>query len=107
MILRINAIRGTSFVAAWVHGWPRMTSFLLIIAAGFHRRRPSSAPTRSLICTLTFLLVYVFLVRDLDNPFEYALGDIGGSAEASLEPLVGLQARLALQLTSQAWTLCS
>jgi hypothetical protein len=36
----------------------------------------------------------LLLVRDLDNPFEYALGELGGSAEVSLEPLVGLQARL-------------
>ena len=94
MILRINAIRGTSFVAA---GFTvaALTSLLLIVLLVFIDVGPIGTDT-ILICTLTFLLIYVLLlVRDLDNPFEYAVGEIGGSAEVSLEPLVGLQARLA------------
>jgi hypothetical protein len=91
---RINAIRGTSFVAA---GFTvaALTSLLLILLLVFIDVGPVGTDT-ILICTLTFLLIYVLLlVRDLDNPFEYAVGEIGGSAEVSLEPLVGLQARLA------------
>ena len=94
MIMRINAIRGTSFVAA---GFTvaALTSLLLITLLLFIDVAPVVTDT-ILICILTFLLVYVLLlVRDLDNPFEYAVGEIGGSAEASLEPLVGLQGRLA------------
>ncbi len=97
MIMRINAIRGTSFVAA---GFTvaALTSFLLIVLLVFIDVGPVGTDT-ILICTLTFLLIYVLLlVRDLDNPFEYAVGEIGGSAEVSLEPLVGLQARLATHL---------
>ncbi len=97
MIMRINAIRGTSFVAA---GFTvaALTSLLLITLLLFIDVAPLVTDT-ILICILTFLLVYVLLlVRDLDNPFEYAVGELGGSAEVSLEPLVGLQARLATHL---------
>ena len=94
MIMRINAIRTTSFVAAGFMV-AALTSALLITVLLFIDVGPYSTDA-ILICTLTFLLTYVLLlVRDLDNPFEYAVGDIGGSAEVSLEPLVGLQARLA------------
>jgi hypothetical protein len=94
MILRVNSIRGTSFVAAGFMV-AAMTSVLLITVLLFIDVGPYGTDT-ILICTLTFLLTYVLLlVRDLDNPFEYAVGEIGGSAEVSLEPLVGLQARLA------------
>jgi hypothetical protein len=94
MILRMNAIRGTSFVAA---GFTvaALTSLLLIVLLVFIDVGPVGTDM-ILISILTFLLIYVLLlVRDLDNPFEYAVGEIGGSAEVSLEPLVGLQARLA------------
>jgi hypothetical protein len=97
MIMRINAIRVTSFVAA---GFTvaALTSALLIIVLLFIDVGPYSTDA-ILICTLTFLLTYVLLlVRDLDNPFEYAVGDVGGSAEVSLEPLVGLQGRLATHI---------
>jgi hypothetical protein len=51
-----------------------------------------------LLCTLTFLLGYVLLlIRDLDDPFDYAAGR-GGSAEVSLEPLIRLGDRLAQPL---------
>jgi hypothetical protein len=94
MIMRINAIRVTSFVAA---GFTvaALTSALLITLLLFIDVAPVVTDT-ILICILTFLLVYVLLlVRDLDNPFEYAIGEISGSAEASLEPLIALQGRLA------------
>jgi len=94
MIMRINAIRGTSFVAA---GFTvaALTSVLLITLLLFIDVAPVVTDT-ILICILTFLLVYVLLlVRDLDNPFEYEIGEISGSAEASLEPLIALQGRLA------------
>jgi hypothetical protein len=97
MVMRINAIRVTSFVAA---GFTvaALTSALLITVLLFIDVGPLGTDA-ILICTLTFLLTYVLLlVRDLDNPFEYAIGEIGGSAEVSLEPLVGLQARLANHL---------
>jgi hypothetical protein len=97
MVMRINAIRVTSFVAAGFMV-AALTSVLLITVLLFIDVGPYSTDA-ILICTLTFLLTYVLLlVRDLDNPFEYAVGEIGGSAEVSLEPLVGLQSRLAAHI---------
>jgi hypothetical protein len=94
MVLRINSIRETSFVvagflvAALTSGL--LVSVLLFIDVG------TLGTDLVLLCTLTFLLVYVLLlIKDLDNPFEHGVGRGGGSAEVSLDPLVGLNVRLA------------
>jgi hypothetical protein len=94
MTLRIHSIRETSFVVA---GFlvAAVTSALLVTVLLFIDVGELGTDL-VLLCTLTFLLTYVLLlIRDLDNPFEHGLGRGGGSAEVSLDPLVGLNARLA------------
>ena len=73
MLMRIHSIRGTSFVVAGFMV-AALTSLLLItlllfidVGAAGHRHDPD--------LHLTFLLVYVLLlIRDLDDPFDYAVG---------------------------------
>jgi hypothetical protein len=85
MILRIDTIRDTDFIGsayAIVEAMGFLTAFGLIIM----RIEPFYA---SLFFTLlvTFLISYmIFLIRDLDNPFDYAANGESGT-EISLKPL--------------------
>jgi hypothetical protein len=94
MLLRIQGIHETSFVVAGFMV-AALTSALLITVLLFIDVGALSTDM-ILLCTLTFLLGYVLLlIRDLDDPFEYSPeGERAGSAEASLDPLIRLQARL-------------
>jgi hypothetical protein len=85
MILRIDTIRDTDFIGsayAIVEAMGFLTAFGLIIM----KIEPFYA---SLFFTLlvTFLISYmVFLIRDLDNPFDYDVNGESGT-EISLKPL--------------------
>ena len=93
MLLRIHSIHETSFIVAGFMV-AALTSTLLIAVLLFIDVGALSTDL-ILLCTLTFLLAYVLLlIRDLDDPFDYA-GARGGSAEVSLEPLIRLGDRLA------------
>ena len=71
MVLRIHSIHETSFVVAGFMV-AALTSALLIAVLLFIDVGALSTDL-ILLCTLTFLLGYVLLlIRDLDDPFEYA-----------------------------------
>lgn len=94
MLMRIYSIHVTSFVVAGFMVAALTSIFLigvlLFIDVG------ALGTDLIVLCTLTFLLGYVLLlIRDLDDPFEYSTeGERAGSAEASLDALVGLSTRL-------------
>jgi hypothetical protein len=105
LVFRVNTIKETSFVGAgYVIAW--IASLLLVIAlvlADF----ASVGAELFLVCAITFLVVYVILlIRDLDDPFEFALdGSEAGAAEVSLKPIVRLEEQLRRQIhaAEQPW----
>ncbi len=94
MVIRVNTIRETSFVGA---GYVIAELTILFLAVGLLFVEFGSLGSEVfLICAITFLLVYMlFLIRDLDNPFDYN-GELQvGAAEVSLKPLDYLEQRIA------------
>jgi hypothetical protein len=93
MVMRIQTIRDTSFVGA---GYAIAELATLLLVVGLLLVDVGSFfDTLFLLCIITFLLVYmIFLIRDLDNPFDYHEGERRGAAEVSLRPLEELEGRL-------------
>ena len=85
MIMRMDTIRDTSFISS-AYAIVEAMGFLVALGLIVMKIEPFYA---SLFFTLlvTFLIAYmVFLIKDLDNPFDY--GDKGESGtEISLKPL--------------------
>jgi len=94
MVIRLETIRDTSFVGAG-YAIAELATFLLIIGLLLAELGPDAEEV-FLASTITFLLVYViFLIKDLDDPFEYDRnGASTGAAEVSLTPIVQLAERL-------------
>ena len=85
MILRIDTIRDTEFVGS-AYAILEAMGFLISIGLLIINIKPFYA---SLFFTLlvTFLIVYMFfLIKDLDNPFDYSLNGENGT-EISLKPI--------------------
>lgn len=97
-VLRIDAIRRTSFVAAG-YAIAELTAALLILGLLLTDLGPlDEAVFFSSI--LTLLLAYLFaLIRDLDDPFRYAAGR-RGAADVSLQPLEETEQRLLEELAA-------
>lgn len=85
MIMRIDTVRDTSFISS-AYAIVEAMGFLVAIGLIVMKIEPFYA---SLFFTLlvTFLIAYmVFLIRDLDNPFDYSEKGESGT-EISLKPL--------------------
>jgi hypothetical protein len=85
MILRIDTVRDTDFIGS-AYAIVEAMGFLTAVGLIVMKIEPFYA---SLFFTLlvTFLIAYmVFLIRDLDNPFDYSSNGEGGT-EISLKPL--------------------
>jgi hypothetical protein len=92
MVLRIDTIRTTSFVAAG-YTITEITGTLLLLGLVLS---DLGGLSESLFFTgmITLLLTYmVLLVRDLDDPFRYEQG-VEGTADVSLAPLRAVVTRL-------------
>jgi hypothetical protein len=100
MILRIQTIRDTSFVGA---GYAIAELATLLLVVGLLLVDVGSFfDALFLLCIISFLLVYmIFLIRDLDNPFDYK-GHKAGTAEVSIRPVEDLEERLERQLAELA-----
>jgi branched-subunit amino acid transport protein AzlD len=95
MVLRIETIRSTSFVAAG-YTITELTGVLLVVGLVLSDlgRMPEALFFTGM---LTLLLSYMFLlIRDLDDPFRYAKG-VEAAADVSLAPLHAVAARLAAE----------
>jgi uncharacterized membrane protein YkvA (DUF1232 family) len=94
MVIRIETIRDTSFVGAG-YAIAELATFLLVVGLLLAEIGPDAGEV-FLVSSITFLLVYViYLIRDLDDPFEYALdGSKAGAAEVSLRPIERLEPHL-------------
>jgi D-arabinose 1-dehydrogenase-like Zn-dependent alcohol dehydrogenase len=92
MVLRIDTIRDTEFVGS-AYAIVEAMGFLTVFGMIMIKIEPFYA---SLFVTLlvTFLISYMFfLIKDLDNPFDYsAKGETG--SEISLKPLHDLDTAL-------------
>lgn len=85
MIMRIDTVRDTDFISS-AYAIVEAMGFLTALGLIFTKIEPFYA---SLFFTLlvTFLIAYmVFLIRDLDNPFDYGVNGESGT-EISLKPL--------------------
>jgi len=85
MILRIDTVRDTDFIGS-AYAIVEAMGFLTALGLIIMKIEPFYA---SLFFTLlvTFLISYmVFLIRDLDNPFDYGVNGESGT-EISLKPL--------------------
>jgi len=92
MILRIDTIRDTNFASS-AYAIVEVMGFLIAFGLIIIRIEPFYA---SLFFTLlvTFLILYmVFLIRDLDNPFDYSIKGESGT-EISLKPIHDLESAL-------------
>lgn len=93
MVIRIQMIRDTSFVMAG-YAIAQSVSVLLIGGLLFVNISPLGLAF-FFICMITLFLTYmIFLIADLDDPFDYAEGG-KADAEVSLKPLDQLEDRLA------------
>jgi hypothetical protein len=92
MVLRIDTIRDTDFVGS-AYAIVEAMGFLTVLGLIMIKIEPFYA---SLFVTLlvTFLISYMFfLIKDLDNPFDYSVKGESGS-EVSLKPIHDLQSAL-------------
>jgi hypothetical protein len=96
IVLRIQIIRDTSFVGAG-YAIAELATILLIVGL-LLVDIGSFFDAMFLLCIITFLLVYmIFLIRDLDNPFDYE-GGRKGAAEVSIRPIEEVERRLSRRL---------
>lgn len=92
VVTRIHMIRETSFVAAGYAIAELATAFLLLTL--LVTDVGPLAEEIVVVSVIAFVLVYMtFLIKDLDDPFDYASGN--GVADVSLHPLDHLDERVA------------
>ena len=93
VIIRMDAIRSTSFVAAG-YAIAELTGVLLVLGLLLTDLADSTGESLFFVGVITLLLTYMFLlIRDLDDPFKYA-GGAQGAADVSLAPIDKVEARL-------------
>lgn len=96
LILRIDTIRDTSFVPV-AYAIAEMGTALMVFGLLFAKIEPFYEAI-FYVGVVTFLLVYlIFLIKDLDNPFDYYKGG-GEAAHVSLKPIEDLQERMRVRL---------
>jgi hypothetical protein len=98
VVLRMDSIRLTSFVTA---GYliARVATWLVLIALVLTDAGPIGQEL-FFVTVIAFVLIYMNrLIRDLDNPFEYARG-VRGAADVSLIQIERVERRLDRVLAS-------
>lgn len=99
LVIRMDTMRRTSYVSA---GYliAEVTAVILMVVLIITDFETKMAPSLALVGLISYLLVYlVSLIRDLDNPFEYANGT-PGAADVSLDVLERNEDRLRALLGS-------
>jgi hypothetical protein len=92
MILRIDTIRDTSFVGS-AYAIVEVMGFLTAFGLLIMKIEPFYA-SLFLTMLITYLITYmIFLIKDLDNPFDYLFKGESGT-EVSLKPILDLQSEL-------------
>jgi hypothetical protein len=98
LVTRIDVIRHTQFIATG-YALLQMFVFTTVVLMAFSNFRNWQVQFL-VIGTLTLIYVYLLrLIRDLDDPFEYARGyEEGGSADVSPLPVLEYRKRLEASL---------
>ena len=99
LVIRMDTMRRTSYVSA---GYliAEVTAVILMVVLVITDFETKMAASLALVGLISYLLVYlVSLIRDLDNPFEYANG-APGAADVSLDVLERNEDRLRALLGS-------
>ena len=98
MVLRIDTIRDTSFTGS-AYAIVEAMGFLTVLGLLLIKIEPFYASV-FLTLLISFLILYmIFLIRDLDNPFDYS-GKGEGGTEISLKPLHDLEDEIGVWLLS-------
>jgi len=97
MLIRIHTIRETSFVSS-VYTMAKMATILILVALLAIKIHPWYESAFLIGLISWFLSYLILLIRDLDNPFDYAEDGKARGQEVSLKPLDDLEKRLAAQL---------
>jgi hypothetical protein len=92
IIIRMNVIRETSFVVS-AYAIVEALIFILVIGMLLVKIEPFYESIFFVIIVSFLMLYMLFLIRDLDNPFDYKGHGESGS-EVSLQPLRDLEERL-------------
>ena len=96
VVLRMDTIRRTSYVAAG-YLMAEVTAVILVVVM-LCTDLGATVPTLALVGLISYVLVYLLsLIRDLDNPFEYAAGR-PGAADVDLGVLERSEARIRVEL---------
>jgi predicted membrane chloride channel (bestrophin family) len=97
VLVRVNAIRETSFIRSG-YAIAEAVSALIVLALVLARIEPFYE-SLFFVAIVTYLLTYMLaLIRDLDDPFEYAPDGSSGGDEVSLQPLLDAEQRLRQRL---------
>ena len=101
LVTRIDVIRRTQFIATG-YALLQMFVFTTVALLAFSNFRNWQVQVL-VIGTLTLIYLYLLrLIRDLDDPFEYARGyEEGGSADVSPHPVLEYSERLKASLTGE------
>lgn len=101
LVIRIDVIRRTQFIATG-YALLQMFVFTAVVLMAFSNFRNWQVQFL-VIGTLTLIYLYLLrLIRDLDDPFEYARGyEEGGSADVSPHPVLEYRKRLEASLAAQ------
>lgn len=93
LVIRMDTIRTTSFVAAG-YAIARLVGVLLVIGLLLTDLAASTGESLFFVGVITMLIAYVYLlIRDLDDPFRYERGE-EGAADVPLAPLEQVEERL-------------
>ena len=99
MLVRIHTIRETSFVSSG-YIMAMVVTGLVLVGLLFLKIEPWYESVFLTGVIAWFLSYLLLLIRDLDNPFDYAPDGTARGHEVSLKPLEDLEAKLAREVAS-------
>jgi hypothetical protein len=91
-ILRIDTIRDTAFVPAG-YMMAELGTGVLLLGLLFTELGPLYEGIYYVIVPSFFMLYLIFLIKDLDNPFNYS-GDAREAADVSIKPILDVDKKL-------------
>lgn len=97
MLIRIHTIRETSFISSG-YTMAKMATGLVLIGLLSIKIHPWYESVFLVGVIAWFLSYLILLIKDLDNPFDYAQDGAPRGQEVSLKPLDDLEKRVALKL---------
>ncbi len=94
IIMRIDTIRDTAFVPA-AYMMAELGTAVLVVGLLFVELGPLYEEVFYVVVPSFFMLYLLFLIRDLDDPFNYSTKELQ-AADVSIKPIVDLEEKLRL-----------